>query len=143
MNRFLPLLIAAALLPSAALPLSAQDKPGNGTAVKAGQQRYRDIDLETFEKLRKEPGTVVLDVRTEKEFNAGHVPGAVLIDVNADGFAGKVAALDKSKKYLVHCAAGVRSVKACNVMSGLGFQDLLNFKGGYRAWDKAGNVGEK
>ena len=96
MNRFLPLLIAAALLPSAALPLSAQDKPGNGTAVKAGQQRYRDIDLETFEKLRKEPGTVVLDVRTEKEFNAGHVPGAVLIDVNADGFAGKVAALDKS-----------------------------------------------
>jgi len=85
----------------------------------------------------------VVDVRTRKEFDAGHIPEAVNIDVNSPDFQEKVAKLDKSKTYLVHCASGGRSVTACKKLAPAGFEHLVNLEGGYKAWEKAGNKGEK
>ncbi|HET6247122.1 MAG TPA: rhodanese-like domain-containing protein [Tepidisphaeraceae bacterium] len=101
------------------------------------------ISLAEFEKLRTEPDTVVLDVRTPKEFAAGHVPGAVNIDWHSRQFAEKVEKLDKSKKYLVHCQAGTRSAAATRKMGTLGFAHLFDFSGGWAAYAKAGKPVEK
>src|SRR3954447_6465165 len=81
--------------------------------VSAADQRFKNLDVQQFEKLRADTNNVVLDVRTKKEFDAGHMPGATNIDVNAPDFDQKVAKLDKNKTYLVHCAAGKRSARAC------------------------------
>ena len=62
--------------------------------------------------LQSDKNVVVLDVRTAEEFQAGHIPGAKNLDFFGNDFAQQVAALDKSKTYLVHCAAGGRSAKA-------------------------------
>src|SRR6266568_2216992 len=86
---------------------------------------------------------VVLDVRTSQEFAAGHIPGAINLDVNGADFEQKVAGLDKSKSYLVHCAAGVRSARACDKMSKLDFSKLYNLEDGFKAWEKAGNKAER
>ena len=86
---------------------------------------------------------MVLDVRTQKEFEEGHIPGAVNLDVNAPDFTEKIAKLDKRQTYLVHCAAGRRSARACDKMSKLDFPKLYNLEGGFRAWEKAGNKPEK
>jgi len=67
----------------------------------------------------------------------------VNIDVNAPGFEKEVAKLDKSKTYLVHCASGGRSVKACKLLAPLKFERLYNLEGGFKAWEKAGNKPEK
>ena len=104
---------------------------------------FQNVNVEQFEKLRADKKNVVLDVRTKKEFEAGHVPGAINIDVNASDFAEKTAKLDKDKTYLVHCAAGKRSVTACEKLAPAGFKHLVNLEGGYRAWEKAGHKGEK
>src|SRR5213083_2816895 len=104
---------------------------------------FKNVDVAEFEKLRADRKNVVLDVRTTREFEAGHIPGAVNIDVNAPDFPEKVAKLDKNKTYLVHCAAGVRSFKACDKMSRLDFPKLYNLEGGFRAWEKARNSPEK
>ncbi len=104
---------------------------------------FRNVDVAEFEKLRANTNHVVLDVRTRKEFDSGHIPGAVQLDVNASGFEKAAAKLDPSKTYLVHCAAGVRSVKACNLLRTLDFTNLVNLKGGYRAWEAAGNTPAK
>ena len=53
-------------------------------------------------------------------------------------FAQKIANLDKTKVYLVHCAAGGRSAKACDKMGQLNFKNLYNLEGGFKAWEKAG-----
>lgn len=98
---------------------------------------YKNINVAEFEKLRAEKTNVVLDVRTQKEFDAGHIPGAVLIDWNAPDFEKKITALDKDKTYLVHCAAGGRSAKAAAKLSSLNFKNIYNLEGGYRAWEKA------
>lgn len=115
-----------------ALQLAAAEKPA-----------FQNIDAATFDSMRKDTNAVVLDVRTKQEFDAGHVPGAVLVDVNAKDFKEKAAKLDKSKTYLVHCGAGVRSVRACQTLEPLGFSRLFNLEGGFKAWTKAGNKPEK
>jgi phage shock protein E len=113
------------------------------TKLAAALQPFQNANVEQFEKLRADKKNVVLDVRTKKEFDAGHIPGAVNIDVNASDFQEKVAKLDKSKTYLVHCAAGGRSVTACKKLAPAGFERLVNLEGGYKAWEKAGNKGDK
>ena len=103
----------------------------------------KNIGVPEFEKLRADKKNVVLDVRTVKEFEAGHVPGAVNIDWNGADFEKKVKALDKGKAYLVHCAVGGRSAKASAAMSKLNFKQLYNLEGGFKAWEKAGHQAQK
>jgi phage shock protein E len=100
------------------------------------------ISLEQFEKMRGEKDAVVLDVRTPEEFAAGHVPGAVNMPIAAADFDERVAKLDKEKKYLVHCAAGVRSERACKKMSGT-VKQLFDFSGGMKEWKNAGKPVER
>lgn len=102
---------------------------------KRNKNSHQNIDFEEFETLRKQKNTVILDVRTPREIAAGAVPGHQSIDVSASDFKEKVTQLDKSKTYLVYCRSGMRSAKACRIMSGMGFQSLYNFKGGMAAWN--------
>ncbi len=103
----------------------------------------RRVSLDEFEKLWQAKTNVVLDVRTAKEFTAGHIPGATNLDVNAADFEEKLAKLDKTKVYLVHCAAGGRSARACEKMKHVGFQSLTDLPDGFRGWEKAGKPVEK
>jgi len=104
---------------------------------------FRNLTVDEFARLMATKTNVVLDVRTATEFEAGHLPGALNLDVNASDFKQKAAVLDKNQTYLVHCASGVRSVKACEELGRLGFPDLYNLPGGFRAWAKAGKPVEK
>ena len=108
-----------------------------------GTAKYKNLEVEEFAKLAADHKNIVLDVRTSKEFQAGHLPGALNMDVNAPDFAERVAKLDKSKTYLVHCAIGVRSAKACEKLNELNFPHLYNLPGGFKAWAKAGQPVEK
>jgi phage shock protein E len=124
-------LLALCLLLAASLAF-ADDKPA-----------HQNVDADKFEKLMKEPETVVLDVRTKKEYDEGHIKGAVLVDLQGKDFDEKVKDLDKSKTYLVHCAGGVRSERACKKLEKLEFPKLYNLEGGIKAWQKAGKPVEK
>lgn len=86
---------------------------------------------------KKQPLTV-LDVRTPEEYAKGHIAGATNIDFNGDSFKDALAKLDKSKPYLVHCAAGGRSAKTRELMKSLGFKNIIHLDGGLTAWQKAG-----
>ncbi len=100
------------------------------------------IDVPTAQKLIDEhDNMVVLDVRTPEEFYAGHIKGAINININDNSFATKVAKLDKDKSYIVHCAANVkngRSAKSLEIMSGLDFKNLKSMDGGFAAWQREG-----
>ena len=103
----------------------------------------RKVYVDEFEKLWQNKTNVVLDVRTQKEFAAGHIPGALNLDVNAPDFGEKVSALDKKAVYLVHCAAGMRSARACEKMRGMGFEHLIDLAPGFKVWEKAGKPVQK
>ena len=79
---------------------------------------------------------IIIDVRTEDEYESGKIPGALNIDIyKGQGFIYRVEELDKSKNFYVYCAAGVRSANACGVMQQLGFENVFNLVGGFSNWD--------
>ena len=103
----------------------------------------KDIGVDEFERLWKEKKYPILDVRTPKEFEAGHIPGAINIDINSPDFDKKVGELKKDQPYLVNCAIGARSGKACDKMVKMDFQSVFNLEGGIKAWQRAGKPVEK
>jgi phage shock protein E len=105
--------------------------------------KVKQVDVEQVEKLRTQKSNVVLDVRSEKEFKAGHIPGAVNLDVADPEFDAKAAKLDRSKTYITHCVIGHRSAKACEKLTAAGITNILDFSSGMRAWEKAGKPVEK
>ena len=135
-------LCAALLVLATGAAWAADGKPA-APANRDKASKNQRVDVEQFDKLRADKNNVVLDVRTEAEFKAGHIPGAVNIDANAPDFASKVAKLDKDKTYLVHCAGGRRSARACKQLEGMGFKELYDLAPGFGGWQKAGKPVEK
>ena len=147
MKTPLPLLAALAL---AASPLWAADPaPSAPPAIPPAPPAVnatvvKNVTLDEAEKLLKEQkGIVVLDVRTAEEFKAGHLAGARNIDIMADDFAQQIAALEKGKTYLIHCAAGGRSGRACKVPEVLQLGTVYHMNEGFKAWEKAGKPVER
>jgi rhodanese-related sulfurtransferase len=86
--------------------------------------------------LIDQPEAVVLDVRTEEEFESGYIPKAKNIDLRmGPGFIDEINTLDKSKSYYVYCRSGARSAQAVQLMRDLGFNDTYNLLGGILEWE--------
>lgn len=102
-----------------------------------------NVDVDTaLDLFTKDGSVIVLDVRTPKEYELGHIDGAVNIGIAEIDFAERVAKLDRDKTYIVHCSANVengRSAKSLEIMRGLGFDKLLNIEGGIAAWEQSGH----
>jgi rhodanese-related sulfurtransferase len=112
---------------------------GKNAAIGKPATSVKNIDASEAAKLLEEnKKIVVLDVRTPDEFAAGHIAGATNINFNDPKFKERIVALDKSKPYLVHCAAGGRSAKAREILKELQFQSIYHLDGGLKAWEKAG-----
>lgn len=85
---------------------------------------------------------IVLDVREDSEFYAGHVPHSVHVPL---GQLAKHAELEKykSRPVIAICRSGMRSGRACNVLRKNGFEQVYNLAGGITAWERANMPMEK
>ena len=69
----------------------------------------------------------VIDVRTQDEWSAGHLDGAMHIDIQGADFATQIDALDHSANYIVYCRSGNRAGQAIQQMKDAGFTgELVN-----------------
>ncbi len=80
----------------------------------------------------------VIDVRKESEFVSEHVVGAVNLPL--DNVNDGMAALDKDKTYLIHCAGGYRSMIFNSILKARGFNNLIDVKGGFKALKDSNKV---
>jgi rhodanese-related sulfurtransferase len=79
-------------------------------------------------------GMMILDVRTHKDYERGHIPGAIHVPLSDIG--DKIKKLKKDKELVVYCENGNRSIWAIKRLMGMGYKNLFNLKGGYRAWKR-------
>lgn len=93
-----------------------------------------NMNSSDFSNKIKESGVVILDVRTPSEFSAGHIQGAINIDVDGSSFSSEIAKLDKSKTYAVYCHSGRRSGIATSTMARTGFEHIFNLQNGLADW---------
>ena len=105
--------------------------------IQPNQNSMSDLSQNDWAKaLVENPEAVVLDVRTKDEFESGHIPNALNIDLRlGPGFIDKVNVLDKNKFYYVYCRSGARSAQAVQLMRDLGFSETYNLIGGILEWE--------
>lgn len=98
------------------------------------QQDFVSQGNEDFAKTISKKSTQLVDVRTPQEYEAGHIPGALNIDVRSADFDTQVAKLNKKKPVAVYCRSGVRSRIAASKLAGMGFT-VYNLDKGINGWN--------
>jgi rhodanese-related sulfurtransferase len=94
-------------------------------------------------RLMNQGPTLVLDVREQKEFAAGHLPKARHIPVRELAKRIDEIAKFKSKPVIVTCASGARAGTACRFLRKAGFANVYQLRGGLNAWQQASLPVEK
>ena len=97
----------------------------------------------TADKLHEiqEEGGIVVDVRSEKEFSHGAIPGA--INIPLETLRDRVGELPKDRPIIVHCAIGMRGYLALRILEGNGYRNVFNLAGGYRTYSAFPHPTEK
>ena len=93
-------------------------------------------DVATFKKIIEQPNVQLVDARTAKEYDEGHIGNAINIDVLAEDFIPKATQLLKKEKPIaVYCRSGKRSTIAAEKLAAAGFSGpIYNLTGGYLAY---------
>ncbi|RYY22101.1 MAG: thioredoxin [Chitinophagaceae bacterium] len=99
--------------------------------------RKTAVDPQRFEAALAADSVQLLDVRTPKEFQAGHLENALQADwTNQAEFKERISHLDKSKPVFVYCGTGNRSASAGDLLIAQGFT-VTEMNGGFNAWKAA------
>ena len=108
---------------------------GCAFAKKAGNKAdYTRISQEEAkEMMARDDGHVIVDVRRQDEYDAGHIPGAILIPNETIGSDSPEALPDYDQIILVYCRSGNRSKQASEKLAAIGYKNVYEF-GGINSW---------
>lgn len=87
------------------------------------------------EGLKSSAPPLVLDVRTDREWNDKHIEGALHVPLNK--LLERVEEVPKDRKLVIHCLGGYRSAIAASILASHGLEDLSDMIGGINAWLEA------
>ena len=103
-------------------------------------QQAKSLSVEEFDKEVRKKGVVVIDVRTAREFQSGHIKNAINMDFYAPDFTNKLKKLDKKARVLIYCRSGNRSGQALQLMQSIGFSNFAELAGGTASWLAGGKT---
>ena len=119
MKKLIFLLLAVMMLTAC-----GQDKENNQGAV------YMNITAEEAKQIMdSEEGYIILDVRTQEEYDEGHIPGAIVISHKEIAEKAEDVLTDKDQLILVYCRSGRRSKIAAEALVELGYTNIKEFGG--------------
>ncbi|MCL5071293.1 MAG: FAD-dependent oxidoreductase [Actinobacteria bacterium] len=102
-----------------------------GENIKKGE--YRQMDVEELKNMIKNrQDIIILDVRTKREFDMGHIEGA--LNIYVDELRNNLDKLDRNIKIVVYCRTGYRSYLAYLILKNSGFKNIWNLNGSYMSW---------
>jgi rhodanese-related sulfurtransferase len=107
--------------------------------VKEARAKIKEITVaEAKAKIESGVPLVVLDVREPDEFEQGHLPKAVNIPRGVLEFMVSTQIPTKDAYVIVYCRSGSRSALATNTLRQMGYKNIVNMGGGWKAWVEAG-----
>lgn len=123
MKKLILILLAVLLLTAC-----GQDKENDREAV------YMNITAEEAKVLMDSGEShIILDVRTQEEYDQGHIPGAIVIPDTQIKARAEEMLTDKDQLILVYCRSGRRSKLAAEILAELGYTNIKEF-GGITDW---------
>ena len=97
---------------------------------------FERLSVEEFKAFIANPDVQLVDVRTPEEYNAGHIPGSINIDVSK-GHEELAEKLDPERPVALYCRSGRRSETAGWTLEKLFFRNVVDLKEGYNAWQES------
>ena len=87
----------------------------------------------------KDSEYILIDVRTQDEFDSGHINSAINLDFYSNTFKNDILSLPKNETIVLYCRTNNRSSKTATILQENGYRDILVIKGGINEWVKNGN----
>ena len=81
----------------------------------------------------------LIDVRTQDEFDLGHIDSAINLDFYSETFQNDILSLPKNETIVLYCRTNNRSSKTANILKENGFREISVLDGGITEWVKNGN----
>jgi rhodanese-related sulfurtransferase len=106
--------------------------------VDEAKKQICEVSVSEAKDLFDKGGYVFLDCRTSKEFKMGHIPGAVNVPRGLLEFKIDKKIPDKDASIIMYCKTGGRGCLATCTLCKMGYTNVKNMDGGWKAWEKAG-----
>lgn len=101
-----------------------------------GFGQMQNVNAIQFNQLIQSGEGVILDVRTPREYDRGHIESSTLISISDREFVNKISLLQKDKPIYIYCLTGSRSRSAGNYMAKIGFTKVYNLERGILEWQR-------
>lgn len=128
MKRLLIILFIIITLTITITGCTSMEKNKTGT-----ETAYKKISAEEAKAIIDSEDVIILDVRTQEEYNEGHIENSVLLPVNDIADKAEEKLPDKDAKILVYCRSGNRSATAAKQLIKMGYTNVYDF-GGINSW---------
>lgn len=113
--------------------------PGFLKIVNEARKRVREVSLAQEQlRLKQNPNTVLLDVREDHEWQAGHAAKAAHLGKGILERDLEKLHPDSNTEIIMYCGGGFRSVLTCDAAQMMGYKNVFSLAGGYRAMVEAG-----
>jgi len=140
MKRSILFVFVLALVSTLALtaPIAVAKDMTAKELVAEAKKNICEVSVSEAKGLFDKGGYIFLDCRTSKEFKMGHVPGAMNIQRGLLEFKVSKKIPDKNAKIAMYCKSGGRGCLATCTLCRMGYKNVKNMGGGWKAWEKAG-----
>ena len=125
-RMILPLLMILLLLAGCGQKPDGDGMIGKTTYIQIDQEKAKDM-------MAVDDGHIIVDVRRQDEYDAGHIPGAVLIPNESISTDPPEQLPDKDQVILIYCRSGNRSKQAAQKLADMGYTNIYEF-GGINTW---------
>lgn len=102
------------------------------------QSIVKHVRAAEFLDIIEEDKGQLIDIRTPKEFDIGHIEGAMMIDYYAPSYKTNLDQLDKEKPIYIYCRSGNRTSRSVGLIQQLGFKEIVNLQYGLVDWHNSG-----
>jgi rhodanese-related sulfurtransferase len=116
--------------------------PGFLKLVNDAKSRVKEVNIEQYKAMPRE-GHILIDVREDNEWSAGHAAGAVHLSKGTIERDVETQIPDKSTTLVLYCGGGFRSALAGDALRQMGYKNVISLDGGWRGWNQAGLPVEK
>jgi len=114
--------------------LAGKHSPGFERLCDDARSRIRELSVTEAARIAREPGTLLVDVREESEWAAGHAAGAIHLSKGIIERDIETRVPDPHTRLLCYCGGGYRSALVADNLRKMGYDEVYSVAGGWRAW---------
>lgn len=116
---------------------AVEHSPGFLKLVESVRASVREVDVAEARR-RTAAGSILIDVREDREWDAGHARGAIHMGKGVIERDIEQQIPNENAEIILYCGGGFRSALAANALGRMGYKNVASMAGGWRAWQEAG-----